>query len=231
VKGLLRPRVLLVDDDRKLVAMLTGLLGEEGYDVSVAHDGQTALLLALGNDYDVVILDRGLPFIEGLDLLSRLRYHGWSTPVLILSAYGAPRDRVAGLDAGAEDYLVKPFDVEELLARVRALRRRHHDTAELLPVVGGLLDLPGRQVRLDRSREPVALSSREAELLSVLARRPRRVFTRDELRSRVFEDAEADSIVDTYVHYLRRKLGRGIVRTVHGVGYQAGDPSRQKPRV
>ncbi len=225
-----RSSLLLVDDDRELVSMLTGVLEEEGYEVSTAYDGQTGLQLALAGDYEALILDRGLPYIDGLDVLSRLRRRGWTTPVLLLSAYGTAPDRVAGLDAGAEDYLVKPFDVDELLARVRALRRRHHDAAELLPIAGGLLDLAGRQAILDDRNDPVALSAREAELLSVLARRPRWVFTRDELRTRVFEDAEADSIVDTYVHYLRRKLGRPVVRTVHGLGYQAGSTARTGPR-
>lgn len=217
-----QPSVLLIEDDRELCRMLSGLLQQEGYAVRVANDGQSGLGLALTGSYDVVVIDRGLPFIDGLELLTRLRRRGWSQPVLILSAYGTPADRVAGLDAGAEDYLNKPFDVEELLARLRALRRRHRDVAALLPVVGGLLDVAARLVYLDDGSDILTLSSREAELLGVLARRPRWVFTRDDLRDLVFQDSAADSIIDTYVHYLRRKLGRSVIRTVHGVGYQAG---------
>jgi two-component system response regulator QseB len=231
-----RPRLLLAEDNPDLADMLADLLAAEGYQVDAARDGQSALHLALNTRHDVAVLDRGLPHVEGLELLARLRGSGWSTPVLILSAYATLEDRVAGLDAGAEDYLVKPFDVEELLARLRALLRRHLADAELLVVPGGRLDTQARTVHPDGrpsdgpaspsgpGRGPVELSGREAALLEVLARRPSRVFARDELRDRVFPDAEAASIVDTYVHYLRRKLGREVVRTLHGVGYQLGRP-------
>jgi len=167
------------------------------------------------------VLDRGLPGIEGLDLLGRLRRRGLATPVLILTAYGTLADRVAGLDAGAEDYLVKPFEVEELLARLRALRRRHPQGAELIPLGAGYLDLAARAARRGDGTE-VDLSGREMALLQLLAGRPGRVFSRDELRGHVFEAAESESIVDTYVHYLRRKLGNDVVRTVRGLGYRAG---------
>lgn len=224
-----RPRLLLAEDDPDLAGMLAELLSTAGYEVDVARDGQAALHLALNGRHDVAVLDRGLPHVEGLELLSRLRSAGWATPVVILSAYATLEDRIAGLDAGAEDYLVKPFDVEELLARLRALLRRHLEQADLLVVSGGRFDAGARTVTLvdddsASSARPsvVDLSGREADLLEVLGRRPARVFTRDELRDRVFPDAEAASIVDTYVHYLRRKLGRDVVRTVHGVGYQLG---------
>lgn len=215
------PRVLLVEDDRRLSAMLVEILRTEGYVVNAAADGQSGLHLGLTRRYDVLILDRGLPAIDGLDLLSRLRSRGVATPVLILSALGLPRDRVEGLDAGAEDYLSKPFDVDELLARTRALRRRHHDGADVLPLPGGRLLVSSRSVEL-AGAPPQFLSERENELLETLARRPGRVFTRSELMARVFADADDDGVVDTYVHYLRRKLGRPVVRTVRGIGYQLG---------
>jgi DNA-binding response OmpR family regulator len=202
--------------------MLAGLLTEEGYDVTVAADGQSGLREALGGNFAVAVVDRGLPFLDGIELLTRLRRSGWFVPVLVLSAYGSPADRVAGLDAGAEDYLVKPFDVDELLARLRALLRRHADDMDVLPVIRGTFDVAARRVLPDGGGQPVQLSAREATLLETLARRPSRVFGRDELRERVFDDAESENIVDTYVHYLRRKLGRDVVRTVHGLGYQAG---------
>lgn len=212
-------RVLLVEDEPELTAMLIRLLTEEGYLVDVAEDGQRGLHLGLTRAYDVVVLDRGLPAIEGLDLLARWRGRGMTTPVLVLSALGNPADRVAGLDAGAEDYLGKPFDVDELLARLRALRRRHLDTARTLPLPGGSLDVDGREATVgDRV---VSLSERECALLVTLATRPTRVFTRDDLRGLVFEDAQPE-VVESYVHYLRRKLGPEIVATVRGRGYRLG---------
>ena len=215
------PRVLLVEDDPELAAMLVELLTEEGYAVDAAPDGQRGLHLGLTRDYDVLLLDRGLPAIDGLDLLSRLRGQGRTTPTLVLSALANPGDRVAGLDAGAEDYLGKPFDVEELLARLRALRRRHLDRATRMDVAGGLLDVETRSVHLAAGGE-VALSEREAMLLTVLVRHPGHVFTRAELVRTVFEGADDDGVVDTYVHYLRRKLGRPVVETVRGIGYRTG---------
>ncbi len=215
------PRLLLVEDDPQLSAMLVELLTGEGYRVDSAADGQRGLHLGLSRDYDVLLLDRGLPAIEGLDLLARLRSRGNHVPTLVLSALGNPRDRVEGLDAGAEDYLGKPFDVDELLARLRALLRRHPDRSETLSVPGGRLDVAGRSVRLDTG-EDVALSERESMLLSLLARNERRVFSRRDLLDTVFEEAEEEGVVDTYVHYLRRKLGRGVVETVRGLGYRVG---------
>ncbi|HJQ46187.1 MAG TPA: response regulator transcription factor [Amycolatopsis sp.] len=215
------PRLLLIEDDPQLRAMLETLLSEEGYHVDTAGDGQRGLHLGLTRGYDVVLLDRGLPAIDGLDLLTRLRVRGVVTPVLVLSALGNPADRVAGLDAGAEDYLSKPFDVDELLARLRALRRRNLDLARSVPVPGGRLELDTRSVLRD-GVDPVRLSERECDLLGTLAARPRQVFTRTQLRALVFDAAETDLVVDTYVHYLRRKLGRRIVDTVRGRGYQLG---------
>ncbi|HEY7225677.1 MAG TPA: response regulator transcription factor [Micromonosporaceae bacterium] len=216
-----RPRLLLVEDDRELLAMLDRALTDSGYDVLPAMDGQRGLHLALTQPCDVMVIDRGLPAIEGLELTARLRRTGIRTPVLILSAYGTVGDRVAGLDAGAEDYLVKPFDLDELQARLRALLRRNDPPAEAVVLGSGRLDVSARVARLADGRE-VALSAREADLLAVLARRPSRVFSRGELRERVFDAAESDSIVDTYVHYLRRKLGGPVIRTVRGLGYRAG---------
>jgi DNA-binding response OmpR family regulator len=214
-------RLLLVEDDRSLAAMLEEILVSAGYVVDLARDGQAGLHLGLSRSYDAVVLDRGLPAIEGLDLLGRLRARGVGAPVLVLSALGLARDRVDGLDAGAEDYLAKPFDIDELLARIRALLRRHGDVADTLPVPGGRLLVSARTV-VGASGETQFVSERECALLAVLARRPRRVFSRDELMAEVFPDAEDDGVVDTYVHYLRRKLGRDTVRTVRGLGYQLG---------
>jgi two-component system response regulator QseB len=213
--------VLVVEDDRELATLLDRLLTGEGYVVTLAADGQRGLHLGLTGGFDVLLVDRGLPAIEGLDLIARLRARGVRTPVLVLSARGATQDRVDGLDAGAEDYLAKPFEIAELLARVRALLRRHQDDVLLLDVPGGQLAWEERTVeRADGSR--VELSERESALLRLLASRPRQVFTRPDLLSRVFDEAESDGAVDTYVHYLRRKLGRGVISTVRGVGYRLG---------
>jgi two-component system, OmpR family, response regulator QseB len=216
-----RPRLLLVEDDPELVGMLAALFDEEGYQVDVATDGQQALHLGLTRDYDVLLVDRGLPALDGLDVLGRWRRHGVATPTLVLSALGTPAERVAGLDAGAEDYLGKPFDVDELLARLRALRRRHLDAARVLAVGPRRLNLDTREVS-GLAQPTVRLSQRECDLLATLAARPKQVFSRADLLALVFVDAEQDVVVDTYVHYLRRKLGPDVVATVRGRGYQLG---------
>jgi DNA-binding response OmpR family regulator len=215
------PRVLVVEDDRRLASMLADLLAAEGYDVVLAHDGQRALHEGLTREFDVMVLDRGLPVLEGLDVLGRLRAKGIATPTLVLSALGNPADRVEGLNRGAEDYLTKPFDVDELLARLRVLRRRLASTARVLPVPGGRFDQDRREVTTDAG-EVVTLSEREADLLGLLARRPQQIFTRDDLLATVFADADDTGVVDTYVHYVRKKLGRGCIVTVRGIGYGIG---------
>lgn len=214
--------VLLVEDDPQLSQMLTRLLQDVGYDVRTARDGHTGLHLALTADPDIVVLDRRLPDGDGIDVLVRMRAGGLTAPVLVLTAYATTADRVAGLDAGAEDYLVKPFEIEELLARLRALLRRPGDQVRMLALGAGRLDLDGVAV-LHPGGHRIELSRTEAGLLEVLARRPTRVFSRGELRSSVFPEAGGDSIVDTYVYYLRKKVGPGIVKTVRGVGYRAGE--------
>nr|BFE56156.1 response regulator transcription factor [Dactylosporangium thailandense] len=215
------PRLLVVEDDEELSEMVTETLVDEGYVVDRAHDGQHGLHLGLTRPYDVMVIDRLLPALDGLDLVARLRSRSVPARALMLTALGTVGDRVAGLDAGADDYLVKPFDLDELSARIRALVRRTPAPAGSLGVGGGRLDLVARDAVLpDGTR--VALSAREFELLRVLASRARAVHSRAELRRLVFDEAAAASIVDTYVYYLRRKLGRPVVRTVHGLGYRLG---------
>ncbi|QCB96342.1 response regulator transcription factor [Arthrobacter sp. PAMC25564] len=215
------PKVLLVEDDASLAAMLEELLRGEGYTVVMAHDGQRALHEGLSQPFDVLLMDRGLPGMEGLDVLARLRSRGVATPALILSALSNPADRVEGLDRGAEDYLGKPFDVDELLARLRSLLRRHTASSDAVPVPGGMLDVSGRTVTLG-SGAVIVLSERESELLALLARRPQQIFTREGLMDAVFPEADDDGVVDTYVHYLRKKLAKSAVLTVRGVGYRLG---------
>ncbi|EWS99687.1 transcriptional regulator [Intrasporangium oryzae NRRL B-24470] len=215
-----RPRLLLVEDDADLGAMLTQLLDEEGYAVTAVRDGQAGLHEGLVHDWDILVVDRGLPGIEGVDLVTRLRSRGVAAPVLLLTARGTVADRVEGLDAGAQDYVVKPFDVDEVLARLRALLR---------PVGAGAAELAlgerrfvVAEQRVVGDGEEVMLSGREARLLETLARRPTRVFSREELLDHAFDHADTLGAVDTYVYYLRRKLGKGIIETVHGVGYRLG---------
>ncbi len=214
-------RLLVVEDDRELGALLVEVLTDHGYEVDHALEGQRGLHLALSRPYDAMVVDRGLPAIDGLDLLRRLRSRAVTVPALFLTAFGTLDDRVTGLDAGAEDYLVKPFEIEELLARVRALVRRHTDHAELLPLGAAWLDLAAQAVWLPGG-DQVPLSGQEYRLLRALASRPRHVHTRASLRRGVFDGASTESIVDTYVYYLRGKLGQGVVRTVRGVGYRLG---------
>ena len=216
------PRLLLVEDDAELSGMLVQLFGEEGYDVTLARDGHDGLHRGLVGDFDIMVVDRGLPAVEGVDLVGRLRARGVGTPILVLTARNAVVDRVEGLDAGAQDYLGKPFDLDELLARLRALLRPVVALADQLPVGSRRLVLAQSLVVSEDGAADVVLSRREAELLAAMARYPRRVFGRDELLDLVFDGAETPGAVDTYVHYLRRKLGPGVVETVHGVGYRLG---------
>ena len=214
-------RLLIVEDDAPLAEMLADLFGREGYLVDYALDGQRGLHLGLSRSYQAMIIDRRLPVLDGLDLVRLLRRRAVPARILILTALGEHVERVRGLDAGADDYLGKPFDVDELLARIRALTRRFGDGASLLPLGDGQLDVAAHDVQMPGGHR-IPLSPREFQLLHSLASRPKAVHSRARLRERVFEDAEAESIVDTYVYYLRRKLGRQVIRTVRGFGYQIG---------
>ena len=214
------PTLLVVEDDRALSSMLAELFTDEGYRVDTAYDGQQGMHRGLTGNYDALIVDRGLPVMDGVELVALLRSRGITTPALILTARGAVEDRVEGLDAGAQDYLVKPFEIPELLARVRALVRRT-DNAAVVNAGGLALDRVTRRVS-GATPEEVELSEREAALLGTLMAAPKRVFSRSQLLDSVFDGADSSGAVDLYVHYLRRKLGRQVVRTVHGTGYRFG---------
>ena len=216
------PRVLVVEDDRDLRGMLIEIFEGEGYSVSSAGDGQAGLHLVLTQPFDALVLDRGLPALDGVDLLERSRRSGIDTPVLILSALGNAADRVEGLDSGAEDYLAKPFDIAELLARVRALLRRHRETARALPLPEGNQLMVDAHEVMTPGGTRIPLSERESDLLEMLARSPSRVFERSALLHANFPEATELGVVDTYVHYLRRKLGRDAIATVRGIGYRLG---------
>lgn len=214
-------RLLLVEDDTDLAGMLMELLAVDGYATDWAHDGQHGLRLGLSRPYDVAVVDRRLPALDGLELVVRLRRRSVPTRVLMLTAVGRPADRVLGLDSGADDYLTKPFDVAEFRARVRALERRVFEPVETVPIGSAQLEPGRRLLHLPDGRE-TQLTARECALIQVLAARPRWVYNRLQLQQRVFPEAGSAAIVDTYVHYLRRKAGREVIRTVHGLGYRLG---------
>jgi two-component system response regulator PrrA len=222
-------RLLLVEDDRMLGAGLQAGLRQKGWAVDWVRDGDLADQALRGEPYDVVLLDLGLPGMGGLEVLRGLRARGGSAPVLILTAQDAVPDRVTGLDAGADDYLVKPFALQELVLRLRALLRRRPEPEDRLRVGPLEVDPATRTVRYLEAEVP--LTRREFELLEVLARNAGLVLSRDQLLDRVWGydfDVRSD-VVDTFVSYLRRKLeadGRPrIVHTVRGVGFSLRDPS------
>jgi two-component system response regulator QseB len=220
-EGVAATRVLVVEDDRELGVLLLRMFRGNGYSPDLAPDGQAGLHLGLTRRYDLLLIDRGLPAIEGLDLLARLRRRSVRTPAIMLTALGTTADRVAGLDAGAVDYVVKPFEVDELLARVRVALRHRHDSPHTLPVGTAEFDIVTRRVT-GADGTMCTLSGRESDLLRLFAGTPARVFTREQILAEVFPDAATEALVDTYVHYLRRKLGATVVRTVRGTGYRLG---------
>jgi two-component system response regulator MprA len=219
------PAVLLVDDDARILRMLERTLAAEGYDVSVAPDGGTALARIERSLPDLIVLDVKMPGLDGLAVTRRLRAKRLPVPILLLTARDAVAERVAGLDAGADDYLVKPFDIAELTARVRALLRRNHPPDELL--VFGDLTLDPDTAIARRAGTDIELTRREAELLALLLRNARTVVTREAALEHVWggEDEATMNAVDRYVAYLRRKLGDPpLIHTVRGLGFRLDGP-------
>jgi two-component system response regulator MprA len=212
--------VLVVDDDAPVRRMLERTLAADGYAVTAASDGGSALAAVERSAPDVVVLDVAMPGVDGLAVCRRLRTRGLAIPILLLTARDTVADRVAGLDAGADDYLVKPFATDELLARVRALLRRGIEPPRVLAFDDVALDLEARTAR--RGEADLALSAREADLLELLLRNPRRVVSRTEALEELWGSPTAASlnVVDRYVSYLRRKLGEPqLIHTVRGVGF------------
>jgi two-component system response regulator MprA len=213
--------ILVVDDDAPIRRMLDRTLSAEGYAVETAADGGAALAAVERSAPDLVVLDVGMPGVDGLAVSRRLRSKGLSVPVLLLTARDSVPDRVAGLDAGADDYLVKPFATEELLARVRALLRRGKSPEELLAFADLTLD-PATRVA-QRGEIVLTLSEREADLLALLLRNARRVVPRDQAIGEIWEGDASANVVDRYVSNLRRKLGDPpLIETVRGVGFIIG---------
>ena len=217
-------RILLVEDERKVASFIRKGLTEEGYAVDLAHDGDTGLLMGLDRLHDVIVLDVMLPRKPGFQVLRELRQAKVVTPVLLLTARDAVEDKVQGLDAGADDYLTKPFAFAELLARVRALLRRGAAAqAPVLQAADLILEPATRTVK--RGGEAIALTNREFALLEYFLRNPGRVLTRTMIAEHVWDysfDA-GTNVIDVYVNYLRKKIDAGrepkLIHTVRGVGY------------
>jgi two-component system response regulator MprA len=212
-----KSRILAVEDDPPLAATLERVLGAEGYDVEVATDGNEALRRARERPFDLVVLDIMLPGLDGIAVCTRLRSTG-SVPILLLTALGGTEERVRGLDSGADDYLVKPFAYEELLARVRALLRRT-TPAEHLRFADLRLEPESRSAW--RGERALDLTATEFDLLQHFIRHPRQVLSRDQLIDAVWRgEADNDNVVAVYVGYLRQKLGEpSLLQTVRGAGY------------
>ncbi|MGO4592665.1 response regulator transcription factor [Leifsonia sp. 2TAF2] len=217
-----RLRVLLVEDDVRLGPLIEQVLAE-CYDVTRVVDGEAGLAAGLARDYDAMVVDRRLPGMGGGELVKTLRERRVVAPILMLTALGTVRDKVEGLDAGANDYLVKPFEFDELLARLRALTRTFTGEGRELPI-GEWRFYPESRAVYSPYEGRILLTDRENALLRLLAENPLRTFSRRQILDAVFESDEQPGTVDTYVHYLRRKTDPQIVSTVRGAGYRLGQP-------
>lgn len=217
-------RILLVEDNRPLIGIIEIRLCEEGYSVDSCIDGDEGMGFAGSYDYDLAILDIMLPKISGFEILKAIKSRNPLTPVLLLTAKDSVSDKVAGLDAGADDYLVKPFAFDELLARVRALLRRQTDIeSSVLSIADLSLDLLTRKVQ--RGSKEITLTAKEFALLEYLLRNKQRVLTRGQIADHVWNYSfdSGTNVVDVYIRYLRRKIDDGeslkLIQTIRGVGY------------
>ncbi|PZP33877.1 MAG: DNA-binding response regulator [Roseateles depolymerans] len=217
-------RLLLVEDDSMIGDTLREALRRQGFAADWVRDGQAADAALTTERFDAVLLDLGLPRRSGIEVLKALRARGDATPVIVLTARDALSDKVAGLDAGADDYLIKPFELDELLARLRAVTRRHQGgrASPQLEVADLRLDPATREVT--RAGRPILLSAREFALLEALLERPGAIVSRAQLEDRLYgwgEELESNAI-SVYMHQLRKKLGADLLHTVRGLGYYAG---------
>jgi DNA-binding response OmpR family regulator len=221
--------VLVVEDERRLAQLVRRVLEEEGHTVDVAHDGEEGLQMALEGTHDVIVLDIMLPLVDGLAVCKSLRQNRMDTPVLLLTALDGVDDRVRGLDAGADDYLPKPFAFQELMARLRALSRRRVQPRDPQELTVDDLTLDLRRRRAQRDGRQIELSPKEFSLLEFLMRNQGRVVTRTQILDHLwgYDFATDSNLVDVYVAYLRRKVDKDnsakLIRTVRGVGYALGE--------
>jgi two-component system, OmpR family, response regulator len=220
-------RLLLVEDERRLADHLAAALGTSGYALDIAHDGEQADFLAHTERYDAVVLDLGLPKVDGLTLLRRWRKAGMSMPVLVLTARGSWHEKVQGIDGGADDYVAKPFQIEEVLARVRALIRRStgHADAEIRC---GAVCLDTRLARVTLDGVSVKLTSHEFRIVSYLMHHRDRLVSQAELTEHIYAQTfeRESNTVEVFIARLRRKLGTTFIETVRGLGYRvSGSPS------
>ncbi|MDR0489151.1 MAG: response regulator transcription factor [Propionibacteriaceae bacterium] len=213
-------RLLFIEDDPSIAEMVVEVL-QEHYDVDYASTGEDGLELALNTHYDLMVMDRRLPGMDGVAVIQGVRRAGITTPVLMLTALGSIDDRVSGLDGGANDYLTKPFEFDELLARLRALRRGFAaETGKTY--IGEWLLVPETQSLYNPYGDRVSLTGTETALLALLAESPEHIFSRTEILSAIFSADDTPGTVDTYVHYIRRKTEHGIIETVRSQGYRLG---------
>lgn len=214
-------KLLLVEDEVKLSEALAVLIGRAGYAVETAFDGLTALHMIRSGAYDIIILDRMLPKLDGLSLLKEIRRDKCTTPVLFLTAKDAPQERVIGLEAGADDYLVKPFFTEELIARIKALTRRNDKKKQEGIVKSAGITLYKLHGEVHKGEEKIQLTVKEAALLALLMENKGQVLTKERIMEKIWGyDSDAGiANVDLYIYYLRKKLNIANIKTIRGIGY------------
>ncbi|QMU29112.1 response regulator transcription factor [Adhaeribacter radiodurans] len=218
-------KILLIEDEPKVASFIKKGLEEQSYDVEQAYDGFFGKRLALDKEYDIIILDVILPQLNGLEVCKAIRQQNSSVAILMLTALGNTTDKIEGLDAGADDYLVKPFEFQELLARIRALTRRKNDlpTGEILRIADLELDMARKTVT--RNNQPVTLTAREFALLSYLLRNKNRVVSRVDIIENVWETSfdTGSNVIDVYINFLRKKIDKDhpvkLIHTLVGMGY------------
>lgn len=227
--GVTEMRILMIEDDDKLCDAVCFQLERKGFTVDVCHDGDDGLRWIRERVHDLILLDRMLPIMDGITVLKKARAEGISTPVLLITALGDVFQRVEGLDAGADDYLVKPFAMEELLARIRAMSRRPHQWEGAKPLEFGDISYEGTEKCLHGVKGDCSLSKREGDLLEMLLKNPNQTLPRTVLLSRVWgpDAGVEEGNLDNYIHFLRRRLkaaGSTLqIKTVRGVGYRLED--------